>query len=159
MTLAMLPIAEGSDKSPSRKMISYVMESRYQCYIVGHSNGRSTYVGYTVDLQRRLRQHNGELVGGAKATTRLLKDGAWRFIATITSPAWDARRAMQCEWSIKYPTRQRPCPAKFRTPQGRIQSLPLVFEHIPEPAVLAVHPDYMSFLPDVPSHVQVVTLD
>ena len=35
----------------------------------GKAAGRLSYVGATVDLARRLRQHNGEIVGGAKYTT------------------------------------------------------------------------------------------
>lgn len=33
----------------------------------------ATYVGATVDLNRRLRQHNGEIKGGAHATTSKVK--------------------------------------------------------------------------------------
>ncbi|MBK9031978.1 MAG: GIY-YIG nuclease family protein [Myxococcales bacterium] len=36
-------------------------------YVLVSGRGR-TYVGITTDVGRRLRQHNGELAGGARAT-------------------------------------------------------------------------------------------
>ena len=38
-------------------------------------NGRRTYVGATLYLERRLRQHNGEIRGGARQTSR--GTGVW----------------------------------------------------------------------------------
>lgn len=38
-------------------------------YLLKNDNNR-TYVGCTTDVARRLRQHNGELSGGAKYTKR-----------------------------------------------------------------------------------------
>ena len=48
----------------------------HYCYFLQSKN--RTYNGYTVDLHRRLRQHNGELAGGAKVTTRRSIKSSWR---------------------------------------------------------------------------------
>lgn len=37
-------------------------------YILGNETNNRTYVGYTSNLRRRLRQHNGQLKGGARST-------------------------------------------------------------------------------------------
>lgn len=99
----------------------------YYCYIVFNSNN-NTYNGYTVNTVRRLRQHNGFLKGGARATHNR---GPWEFLIILTSSEWNCiSTAMQHEWSIKYPTRKRPRPKEFNGPLGRIQSLYKVFEHM-----------------------------
>lgn len=41
------------------------------CYIVCCGRGRRFYRGYTVNPERRLRQHRGEIVGGARSTKRM----------------------------------------------------------------------------------------
>ena len=50
------------------------MSKSYYVYLLKSTKG-TTYVGATVNLERRLRQHNKELVGGAKATTSKVKKG------------------------------------------------------------------------------------
>jgi len=132
------------------------MTGPFFCYIIAHANGRSTYNGYTNNLERRLRQHNGEIKGGAKATTRLAS-GRWEYIATLTSPEWTAQRAMQHEWTIKYPTRRRPRPSQFQGPRGRIASLSLILPQIPESGDLTIHPDYLHILNagDIPANIKI----
>lgn len=99
----------------------------YYCYIIFNSNNR-TYNGYTVNTERRLKQHNGLLKGGARSTHNR---GPWEFLIILTSPSWDCiSTAMQNEWSIKYPTRKRPRPKEYNGAHGRIQSLHKVFEYI-----------------------------
>lgn len=57
-----------------------------------------TYVGISNNTDRRLRQHNGEIVGGAKYTTRT-KGGVWKF-AYIVSGFPNMSVAAQWEWRL-----------------------------------------------------------
>ena len=65
------------------------------------ASDNSTYVGATVDLERRLRQHNKELKGGATATgTKVDKGETWIRAAYVEGfPDWQA--ALQFEWRWK----------------------------------------------------------
>jgi len=69
---------------------------------------KSTYVGATVDLEHRLRQHNKEIKGGAHATSTKVGQGhAWDFACYITGfPDW--RSALQFEWAFKFHSRKFP---------------------------------------------------
>lgn len=70
------------------------------------ASDNSTYVGATVDLERRLRQHNKELKGGAVATsTKVIKGETWIRAAHVEGfPDWQA--ALQFEWRWKQLTRK-----------------------------------------------------
>ena len=71
------------------------------------ASDNSTYVGATVDLNRRLRQHNKELTGGAHATgTKVAKGEIWIRAAHVEGfPDWQA--ALQFEWRWKQLTRKQ----------------------------------------------------
>jgi len=56
------------------------------------------YVGCTTNLVRRLRQHNGELVGGAKFTA---KHRPWEYRA-IYGPYKGRSNAMKAEYALKH---------------------------------------------------------
>jgi len=131
--------------------------TKYYCYFLGQHNHwpGQTYNGYTVNLTRRLRQHNGEIKGGAWATTAKDK-GAWSFIAVITSDSWTSvSRAMACEWNCRYPTRKKPRPKIFAGAKGRINSLVEIFKHIKDDVRLYVHPAFYDHALSLglPSHV------
>ena len=66
----------------------------------------ATYVGATVDLDRRLRQHNKEIKGGAHATgAKVAKGDTWiRATHVAGFPDWQA--ALQFEWRWKQLTRK-----------------------------------------------------
>jgi len=66
----------------------------------------ATYVGATVDLDRRLRQHNKEIKGGATATgIKVDKGETWIRAAYVKGfPDWQA--ALQFEWRWKQISRK-----------------------------------------------------
>ena len=68
----------------------------------------STYVGATVDLERRLRQHNKIIKGGAYATGIKVNQGKiWERVCYIEGfPDWQA--ALQFEWRWKQLSRKLP---------------------------------------------------
>lgn len=74
------------------------------CYILRNTNGKyktMTYNGSTNDPIRRLRQHNEEISGGAKATHG--KGQSWE-IYFLMSGFQDHINTLSCEWRIKHPT-------------------------------------------------------
>ena len=77
------------------------------CYVyLLHSTDNSTYVGATVDLDRRLRQHNKIIKGGAHATSMKVNAGqTWERACYIEGfPDWQA--ALQFEWRWKQISRK-----------------------------------------------------
>ena len=81
-------------------------DKKYYVYILESSDCKATYVGATVDLNHRLRQHNKELVGGAHATSVKVAQGCtWNRICFIQGfPDWPA--ALQFEWRLKQLSRK-----------------------------------------------------
>lgn len=72
------------------------MAQSWYCYCL-ESNKNTTYIGATIDPDRRLRQHNREISGGAKATG---KYESWKRICCVTGFP-DERSALQFEWKWK----------------------------------------------------------
>lgn len=74
-------------------------------YVYGlewRGEGRAAhYIGATVDRARRLRQHNGELVGGARRTARKHQSsGTWSMVISA-GPFATERLGLQVEWAVK----------------------------------------------------------
>jgi len=53
------------------------------CYLLISNDKKRTYIGSTVNIKRRLRQHNGEIKGGAKYTHSFKGDGIWKYYLKI----------------------------------------------------------------------------
>jgi predicted GIY-YIG superfamily endonuclease len=90
-------------------------------YLLVASDESATYVGATIDPDRRLRQHNKEIQGGAHATgVKVAKGLTWRRHCYVSGfPDWTA--ALQFEWRWKQLTRKRGLNGKpfFGKPLGK----------------------------------------
>lgn len=91
------------------------------------SSDNCTYVGATVDLNKRLRQHNKEIKGGAKATgAKVEKSENWIRVAHVEGfPDWQA--ALQFEWRWKQLSRKIQSTVKEPL-ERRIKALKLLLE-------------------------------
>jgi structure-specific endonuclease subunit SLX1 len=76
----------------------------FHVYFLKTCSGRcKTYIGFTVDLDRRLKQHNGLLTGGAKAT----RGRTWERVCHVRGFVSE-KAALQFEWAWKYYSRKLP---------------------------------------------------
>ncbi len=60
------------------------------------------YIGYTNNVDKRLRQHNREITGGAKATVGF----KWKILCSLTGFKC-YEEALACEWRLKHPSGKR----------------------------------------------------
>lgn len=74
------------------------------CYLLRSlASPGKTYVGFTVNPARRLRQHNGEIKGGARRTRR---GQPWEMVAFVHGFSSKVV-ALQFEWAWQHPTMSR----------------------------------------------------
>lgn len=128
--------------------------SPYFVYLLTSYTNRGTYVGVTNNLERRLRQHNGEIKGGARSTTmRWRHAGTWRYALWIGG-FYTRREALQFEWRCHHETKKRRC-------RGLTQRLALIEEmvtkmdrwskkHDGHPDPLHLHGPYANQIPAGP---------
>jgi predicted GIY-YIG superfamily endonuclease len=133
------------------------VSNSYYCYFLRDEN--RTYNGYTVNIKRRLRQQNGEIAGGARATRR--GRGNWSYFLILHSPDWTSKRALQVEWLCRFPTRKSRRPYMYNRPLGRLLSLSLVCKQIKENTFLYVHRDFYSQAEalELPANIEVRPLE
>lgn len=77
----------------------------FYVYFIESTSG-STYIGATVSLEKRIRQHNKELKGGAVATSIKVNQGeSWKYVCYVENfPSWN--EALKFEWRWKHISRQ-----------------------------------------------------
>ena len=119
----------------------------YVCYVLVSSTGRHTYAGCTNNHLRRLRQHNGKLAGGARATRSWRP---WRVACMVRGfGAAQAGKvaALRFEWrckqhrhwhrSLRGPALQRRralVGAAMAWAAVHLPTLSLTVEHMPDPS-------------------------
>ena len=71
----------------------------YFVYFIQSTNG-STYIGATIDLDKRIRQHNKEIKGGANATSIKVQQGEiWSYICYVENfPDWNEALKFELRW-------------------------------------------------------------
>tara|TARA_B100001093_G_C26244677_1_gene765895 strand:- start:13 stop:387 length:375 start_codon:yes stop_codon:yes gene_type:complete len=92
-------------------------------YFIESSKG-ATYIGATVDLDRRIRQHNKEILGGAVATSnKVLQGESWSYHCYVENfPSYN--EALKFEWRWKQLSRQiKKIHPRINPREKRIQAL------------------------------------
>ena len=70
----------------------------HTCYVIKSTIDQYVYIGYTTDFNRRLRQHNREIVGGAKHTEK-----HYPFVPVCTITGFkDNHEALSFEWHLQH---------------------------------------------------------
>lgn len=72
-------------------------DKKWYFYLIYNNN--YTYAGVSPEPERRLRQHNGEICGGAKYTTS--KGPGWKHLCIING-FQNKIQSMQFEWAVKH---------------------------------------------------------
>ena len=94
------------------------IENQWCCYILKSLNiayQNKTYVGSTNCVKRRIRQHNREISGGAKATGI----GMPHEFYCVISGFKNRKAALRCEWLLKHPGKKN----QYKGVIGRIKGL------------------------------------
>ena len=142
--------------------------SNWICYILKNTVDKYknlTYNGATVNITRRLRQHNGEITGGAKFTRGR---GNWE-VYCIISGFKTKVAALQAEWRIKRVEGRRR-PRKYSGPNGRIDGINKIFQlkQFTKNCVNCIADQHLSIfimdeyrhqLIDIPDHIVIESLE
>lgn len=78
--------------------VTYTANHKWSVYLL--TSGKRTYVGSTTDIIRRLRQHNGEIVGGARST----RGAKWQMVGYVYG---FENRSDACRWEKLVKSRAR----------------------------------------------------
>ncbi|KAL0419218.1 UNVERIFIED_CONTAM: Structure-specific endonuclease subunit SLX1 [Sesamum radiatum] len=111
-------------------------EGFFACYLLTSLSPRfkgQTYIGFTVNPRRRIRQHNGEIGSGAWRTKR---KRPWEMVLCIYGFPTNVA-ALQFEWAWQHPVRSlavRAAAASFKSVSGLANKIKLAYTMLTLPA-------------------------
>lgn len=91
----------------------------YLCYMITTPGYTHTYVGITHNMKKRLRQHNGEIAGGAKSTSRFQD---WE-VAFYVTGFEGKNEVLSFEWRMHHPDGKRKKDRNYFGVLGRVRGL------------------------------------
>jgi len=62
-----------------------IIKKTYILYLLENTSNNRTYLGVTNNFNKRIRQHNGIIKGGARYTSSFKGNGEWRYYLKITN--------------------------------------------------------------------------
>ena len=84
-------------KKPEKELEKPPEKENWSLYLLVNEKTPNTYLGVSTDPMRRLRQHNGEISGGAKATRSFGEN--WRIVLIV--PSLTKSKALSIERTCK----------------------------------------------------------
>ena len=113
---------------------------------------QKTYIGSTVNIDRRIRQHNGIIKGGAKYTRR----GSWTYYCVLYNLNFTKNNVLSYEWHLKH------IKTKLRTKKRRVYALEKFlsdksktkYDHI-----LFINKKYINLIPSISSNILIIFLE
>jgi predicted GIY-YIG superfamily endonuclease len=138
----------------------------WYCYIIKSFDEKYSYNGSTNNPVRRLRQHNGEICGGAYRTK---KARPWHYYAILKGLP-NHINALSAEWRIRYPSNKRQKEAKYKGINGRIVGLNEVLKldqwtnqckikNKDMNLELFILKDYVHLIDDLPNYIKINIVD
>lgn len=120
--------SEGDNQRPTKPSPRPTKPTIFACYLLRslRPRCRATYIGFTTDPRRRIRQHNGQIKKGARRTK---KKQPWEMVLCVYGFPSKVS-ALKFEWAWQHPTQSvavRKAAACLKSSKGIARKIKLVY--------------------------------